>query len=262
MTAYETLLIEEPAPGVRRVTLDRPPVNAVNRVMIRELTEAFGAVADDRDVRAVVLAAAGSRAFCGGIDLKEPPPDPAERTPSELLNPGLAWRTAQHAVRHCPVPVICAIEGAAIGAGFGLIAMCDVLIASTRAAFGLTEINVGLLGGASKALHMVGPYKARSMMFTGELLDAAEMHRLGVVEKVVEPGLAGDEAVRTAASLAGKSPIAMRLLKESILRIEGDAIEQNYRTEWDYTNRLGQFADSREARAAYLEKRAPSWTWT
>ena len=73
-------------------------------------------------------------------------------------------------IRHCPVPVIAAVDGPAIGAGFGLVAVCDVIIASRRASLGLTEINVGLLGGASKALRMVGPYKARMMFFSGDLV--------------------------------------------------------------------------------------------
>lgn len=258
----ETLRIER-ADGIATVTLDRPPVNAVTLQMQRELREVFETIADDRDVRAIVLAGAGDRAFCGGIDLKEvSEKGAAGDSPRALLNPGWEWRAAQHAIRHCPVPVIAAVERPAIGAGFGLVGVSDLIIASTTARFGLTEINVGLLGGASKALRLLGPHKARMMMFTGRLQSADDMYRLGAVEQVVESGQAVATAQDLAREIAAKSPLAMRLAKESIVRIEGDESEVQYRTEWDYTNRLGGFADSQEAMSAYLEKREPVWNWS
>lgn len=245
------------------VTLDHPPVNAVNRRMQVQLEEVFAGFDEDASVGAVVLAAHGERAFCGGIDLKETSSDRGAATMlRDRLNPGWQWRQTQHAIRHCPVPVIAAVEAPAIGAGFGLIGVCDLIVASTSASFALTEINVGLLGGASKALHLVGPHKARMMMFTGQRQSAEEMYRLGAVERLVEPGEALAVAVQIAQEIAQKSPMAVRLAKESILRIETDRMEDQYRTEWDYTNRLGGFNDSREAMSAHLENREPAWTWT
>ncbi|MGY1917046.1 enoyl-CoA hydratase-related protein [Blastococcus sp. SYSU DS0973] len=258
----ETLIVER-KDGVATVSLNRPPVNAVNRQMQLELRETFAGFAEDREVGAVVLCAEGERAFCGGVDLKESSQQAGADLPLQnAINPGWEWRSAQHAVRHCAVPVIAAVEGPAIGAGFGLVGVCDLIIASRSATFGLTEINVGLLGGASKAINMLGPRKARMMMFTGRMQPAEELHRLGAVEEVVEPGQAQAHALAIAAEIAGKSPLATRLAKESILRIEGDDVERQYRTEWDYTNRLRGFDDSREAMTAYLEKRQPNWTWS
>jgi enoyl-CoA hydratase len=250
------------------VRLNRPPVNAVNRTMISELRECFDAIAQDREIGAVVLTAAGERAFCAGIDLKEryagrqTAGRTAESTVTEILDNGKTWRDAQHSVRHCPVPVIAAIEGPAIGAGFGLVGSCDIIFASTRASFGLTEINVGLLGGSSKALRMLGPFKARTMFFTGELIPAAEFYRLGAVEEVVPEGSAEKRALEFAAALSRKSPIALRLAKESIIRIESMPLEDAYRTEQDYTERLRSYNDSAEAMLAFLEKREPVWTWS
>jgi enoyl-CoA hydratase len=160
------------------------------------------------------------------------------------------------------VPVVAAVDGAAIGAGFGLVGVSDIIVASERATFGLTEINVGLLGGSSKALRMVGPYKARMMFFSGDLVPAAEFHRLGAVEMIVAPGDAERHAVALAERLAAKSPIALRLAKESIIRIESMPLEEAYRTEQDYTQRLRTYHDSGEAMRAYLEKRDPHWTWS
>lgn len=260
----DTLEIEQ-REGYAIVRLNRPPVNAVNRQMRVELRDAFNALSQDRGVAAVVFGATGERAFCGGIDLTETAAN--ERVGQEddvraLLDPAFEWRQAQYAIRECLVPVIAAVEGPAIGAGFGLVGVSDLVIAGERATLGLTEINVGLLGGASKALRLLGPSKARRMLFLGELITASELYRLGGIEEVVPAGQAEARACELAAQLATKSPIALRLAKESILRIEGDEMMQRYRTENDYTNRLRSYHDSAEAMAAFKEKRAPEWTWT
>lgn len=268
MDAFETLEVERRDGGVAVVRLNRPPVNAVTKAMMRELAACFEGLSQDRSVGAVVLAATGDRAFCGGIDLKEVAEEGAGGSEGEgagdvraLLDPFWEWRRAQYAIRECLVPVVGAVERVAIGAGFGLVGVCDLVIAGEQAAFGLTEINVGLLGGASKALRLLGPSKARRMLFLGELLPAAELHRLGGIEEVVPAGGAEARAMELATEIAKKSPIAIRLAKESILRIEGDEMMQRYRTENDYTNRLRTYDDSREAIAAFLEKRQATWTW-
>jgi enoyl-CoA hydratase len=263
--SYGTLQVSRKG-GVAVVRLARPPVNAVNREMMRELQESFLELGVDRSVGAVVLAAEGTRAFCAGIDLREVSSNrDATRDPAgirDILDDGWYWRETQRLIRHCPVPVIAAVDAPAIGAGFGLVGVADLIIASDRGSFGLTEINVGLLGGASKALRMLGPYKARMMFFSGQLVQAAEFHRLGVVEELVPAGHAEARAIEIGHVFAGKSPIALRLAKESILRIEGQPLEEAYRTEQDYTVRLRQFDDSREAMSAYLEKREPRWAWS
>lgn len=259
----ETLVVER-KDGVAIVRLNRPPVNAVNRMMMRELRACFDELSQDRDVGCAVLTAAGERAFCGGIDLKETAAS-GHRDQGDmraLLDPNWEWRQAQYAVRQCLIPVIAAVERATIGAGFGLVGVCDLVIAGEEATFGLTEINVGLLGGASKALRLLGPSKARRMLFLGEMIEAAELHRLGGIEEVVAAGSAETRALELAQNIAAKSPIAMRLAKESILRIEGDEMMQQYRTENDYTARLRTFDDSDEAIAAFLEKREAKWNWS
>jgi enoyl-CoA hydratase len=264
MTAYTTPQVEvERRNGFAVVRLSRPPVNAVTRQMMGELRSAFSSLSQEREVAAVVLSSTGSRAFCAGIDLRETASgDQPEGDLRGLLDPHWEWRSTQQSIRNCLVPVIAAVEAPAIGAGFGLIGVCDMVIAGADASFGLTEINVGLLGGASKAIRLLGPSKARRMLFFGEMVPVAEMHRLGAVEEVVAPGDAEARAVELATELAKKSPIALRLAKESILRIEGGRLMDDYRTENDYTNRLRGFNDSREAIQAFVEKREPSWTWS
>jgi enoyl-CoA hydratase len=264
MQAEMDTLEVEAADGVAVVRLDRPPVNAVNKEMMHELRHTFDALSQDRSVGAVVLAGRGDRAFCGGIDLKESPSPSADVDGDvrALLDPFWEWRQAQYAIHQCLVPVLAAVERPAIGAGFGLVGSCDMVVAGESATFGLTEINVGVLGGASKALRLLGPSKARRMLFLGELLPAQELYRLGAVEEVVPTGEAEARAVELARQIATKSPIAVRLAKESILRIEADEMMQSYRIENDYSTRLRTFSDAQEAITAFVEKRPPSWTWT
>jgi enoyl-CoA hydratase len=258
----ETLEIER-RDGVAVVRLNRPPVNAVNTAMMRELRTCFDDLSQDREVAAVILSATGERAFSGGIDLKEiAGGESAAPDLRALLDPHWEWRQTQYAIRECLVPVIAAVEHITIGAGFGLVAVSDLVIAGEGATFGLTEINVGLLGGASKALRLLGPSKARRMLFLGEMITAQELYRLGGIEEVVVPGRAEARALELGALLATKSPIALRLAKESILRIEADQMMQQYRTENDYTNRLRTYNDSKEAITAFVEKRPPNWTWS
>jgi enoyl-CoA hydratase len=253
----------EVADHVATVVLDRPPVNAIHRGTMREITEAFTTLGADRDVRAVVFTAAGDRAFMAGVDLRtvgeEERPDDVPA--AYVVDPPRAARDAMWSITDCPVPVIAAVNGPAIGAGLAFAACCDIILAAEGATFGTTEINVGLLGASAHLSLLVGRHKARELFFTGELVTAEELHRLGAVRAVVPRERLLDEARELAASLAAKSPIAMRLAKEAMNRVEGLPLKEAYRTEQDYTARLLRFEDAAEARQAYLERRTPQWRW-
>lgn len=251
----------ENADHVALVTLDRPPVNAVDHATLRELTDAFRALDDDREVRAAIFTAAGDRAFMAGLDLRAEAPDADETAARFVTDPGLVAREPMWAIVDCAVPVIGAINGPALGAGLAFAACCDMLVAADHATFGTTEINVGLLGASAHLMRMVGRYKAREMFFTGELVSAEELHRLGVVRAVVPRAELMDTASELARVLAAKSPLALRLAKESMNRVEDVPLREAYRTEQDYTARLQRFADAREARDAFLERREPEWRW-
>jgi enoyl-CoA hydratase len=251
----------ETADHIATVTIDRPPVNAVDPATLAEIGEAFRTLGDDRDVRVAILTGAGTRAFVGGADLRAIDSDRSAGPPGPQLDRGLIAREAFWAIRECAVPVIGAINGPAIGAGLALAAVCDMLIAAEHATFGTTEINVGLLGASAHLSLMVGRHKARELFFTGELISAAELHELGAVRKVVAADELMPEARALASVLAAKSPIALRLAKDAMNRVEFLPLMEAYRTEQDYTARLLAFEDSAEARAAFLEKRDPEWKW-
>ncbi|MGH9060402.1 MAG: enoyl-CoA hydratase-related protein [Acidimicrobiales bacterium] len=248
---------------IATVVLDRPPVNAVDRPTMGEIRDAFRSLDDDQDVRVAIFTAAGDRAFMAGADLRAlghasgGPTAPA----TLVTDPARVARDAMSAIADCAVPVIGAINGPALGAGLAFAACCDILIAAESATFAAPEINVGLLGASAHVSTLVGRHKAREMFFTGEPVSAAELHRLGAIRAVVARSALLETARDLARDLAAKSPIALRLAKESMNRVEHLPWKEAYRTEQDYTARLATFDDAAEARAAYLEKRPPDWRW-
>lgn len=243
------------------VTIDRPPVNAVDRAAHIALGQAFTSLNENRDVRVAVFTAVGDRAFIAGADLRTVNTRPDDPGPTAQIDPARYARDAFWSIVDCAVPVIGAINGPALGAGLAYAACCDILVASENATFGTTEINVGLLGASAHLSTLVGRHKARELFFTGETITAAELHRLGALRAVVPRAELMDTAMELARTLASKSPIAMRLAKDAMNRVEDLPLKEAYRTEQDYTARLVRFEDAKEANAAFLEKREPEWKW-
>lgn len=244
---------------VATVTIDRPPVNAMNRQMFDEIQAAFDALNNRSDVRAAVLTGAG-KCFCAGADMKARSTNlEGQQAPRR----GAMWahsraaREAFNSILECVVPVICAINGPALGGGLALVASCDILIASENAVIGLPEIDVGLLGGGRHCQRLFGVYKARKMMYTGERVGAAELYRLGIVEKVVAPEKLRDEAHALACNIADKSPLAIRLAKHAMNTIEFMDLRNGYRFEQNMTHELTDSEDAKEAARAFVEKRKP-----
>ena len=239
---------------IAEVVIDRPPVNALSRETYREIKSVFDGFRDRDDVSAVILTGAGERVFCGGRDIHDLRVERAEPPTANVGDPMHLGREAFFAVRHCAVPVICAVNGAAVGAGVALAAVSDLVLAADTATFALAEIDVGVLGAASFAQWMVGPSKARRMLYTGEHVPAAEMYRLGGVEAVVTPHDLLPEAWALAATIAAKDPIAIRLAKESVVRSDTLPLETAYRTEQDYTRHLSAYANSAAAIDRFVTK--------
>src|SRR6478736_6378637 len=173
----------EVSDGVGLVTMDRKPVNALSREMRRALVATFDAISEREDIRCAVLTGAGS-VFCAGADLKD---RPDADVAGDFLAHNRITRETGNSIRECAKPVIAAINGAALGAGFGLAAACDILYASENATVGMPEINVGLAGGASMLRTLVGRSTLRRMFFTGQRLSAHDLLRRNVLEEVLPP---------------------------------------------------------------------------
>ena len=235
--------------GIAEVLLAHPPVNALPSAGWIHLAETLGALGRNDAVRVVVLAAEG-RGFCAGVDIKELAADARRIT---QVNRGCYAAFA--AVYDCAVPVIAAVHGFVLGGGIGLAGASDVVLASEDASFGLPEIDRGALGAATHLLRMFGMQKTRRMLYTGEPIGAAEAYRLGALEQVVARDALLPAARDLAAKIAGKSPRAVRLAKESLNGSELLDVKQSYRFEQGFTFELYTSPDSQEARDAFVEKR-------
>ena len=240
---------------VATILIDRPPVNAMDAQLFDELTAAFDSLSGEPALRAAVLASASPKAFLAGL---EKHPQPAADPPPSF-DVGRVARQCFSAVLNAAVPVVAAVDGPALGGGLVVVACCDVIVASTRAEFGLPEIDLGLLGGAAFLLRMVGPYRMREAFFTAERLSADELHRFGAVSRVVAPGEALPAALELAGRMAQRSPVALRMAKQVLYRIERLPLEDAYWLEQDATARLAVTTDSKEARRAWREGRPPQY---
>jgi enoyl-CoA hydratase len=245
---------------VAEVVLDRPPVNAVTVEMYETLITTFRRLSSRTDVHAVILRSASDRLFCAGADIKQPVEALSEAESAAERRQRLA-RTAYEAILDCGLPTIAVVNGAALGAGAVLAACCDIRFAASDARIGLPEINAGRCGGGSHLMRLLPQGQVRLMYFTGEPVDAEEAYRIGLVQRVFEPGKVLEEARALAERIAAKSPLGLRLAKRALNEAEDLPVRPGYAAEQVYTLRLGAHPDAAEAAKATLEKRAPVWTW-
>lgn len=238
---------------VALVTLDRPPVNALDRAARARIVQVFDEISDRDDIRVAVLTAAG-KTFCAGADLKDRP-DPERK--GDFLDHNRITRETNNSIRECMKPVIAAVNGPALGAGLGLMAACDVFYASENAVFGMPEIDVGLAGGASMLKTLFGRSTMRRMFLTGVRLSAAELYRRNIIEEVTSPEELVPTAMATAREIASKSPIAITHAKQACNMVDLMPQRDAYRFEQNITVALSKTEDAREARMAFLEKRKP-----
>ena len=239
---------------VATLTLDAPPVNALTRVLNDELTLALDRISEMDEVRVVVLTGAG-KVFCAGADLKGRAS--VIKGPGDLPAHSRRTRECFHAIRECAKPVICALNGAALGSGLAMAASSDILIASERASLGLPEVDVGLLGGCRHAMRLFSHSRLRRMMLTGLRVPGAELYRLGIVEACTAPEDLMPTALEMAAVIASKSPVSTRMGKHTLNVIEDMSLRDGYRYEQDMTAQIAKTEDAREAQRAFAEKRAP-----
>ncbi|HXO23714.1 MAG TPA: enoyl-CoA hydratase-related protein [Streptosporangiaceae bacterium] len=251
MSSYKFIDVEV-SDYIATVTVDRPPANAMSLDLYDEIGAVFREVGDlVDDVRVAILTARG-KYFCAGRDVKVARNDPPEKRSASV-------RAAFGSLLHCAVPVIGAINGPALGAGYTLATFCDLLVASELATFALPEINFGLCGGYTSTRRGLTAYQGRKLAFTGEPVSAETMREWGVVDQVVPPGELMAEARKLAAVLAGKSPLALRMAKWSANEVDKILdFEQAYRAvESRASLVLAASEDHAEANLAFKEKRAP-----
>jgi enoyl-CoA hydratase len=242
--------------GVAVVTLDRPPVNAVDRAVREESIRIFDALSDRDDVRCVVLTASG-KIFSAGADIKER--SSLVREPGDFPRHNRLTREFFYSITDCAKPVIAAVNGPALGAGCGLALACDIVFASETATFAMPEIDVGLAGGAAFIMAHLGRSFARSMYFTGRRVPADEFYRRGIIEACLPPDQLMPAVLDMARNIADKAPLAMREVKRAFNTVEEMPMRDGYRYEQTVTVALSRTEDAAEAQRAFIEKRKPNF---
>jgi enoyl-CoA hydratase len=241
---------------VGTLSLARPPVNALRTQTYRELVASLRLLQEDRACSAIVIRSAVPGIFCAGADVRELPMPREVDEERQMLTRGFFSQLLRS-----PVPVICAVDGPALGAGCQLAAACDVRLATRDAGFGVPEITVGRCGGGRYLMRVLPMGTVRQMYFTGRPIGAEEAHRLGMVSELFDGADAlHARATEMALDMAAKSPTAVRLAKQSLDLAEALSVEAGYEVEQQFSLRLGATPDAAEAAAAFREKRAPVWS--
>ncbi len=250
--------------AVAILTLNRPKArNALSEGLLDALGEALGEIGADADIKAVVLAGAPP-AFCAGHDLRE------MSAARQAEDRGRAYfetifekcSAVMQAIVACPRPVIAAVEGIATAAGCQLVATCDLAVAGQDARFATPGVNIGLFCSTPMVAlsRNVGRKHAMELLLGGDMIDADRAERIGLVNRVVAAGGAGDAALGMARQIADKSPLTVRIGKEAFYR----QLEMPLADAYAYTARVmteNMLArDAEEGIGAFLDKRDPVWT--
>ena len=234
--------------GIAEVVMEHPPVNAITVADTWRIRDAFREASARDDLRAVILTAVG-KGFNAGIDIKEMQ---SVEGFEHLLGSGDACYETFRQIYETPVPVIAAVNDFCMGLGVGLVGSCDVILASTKARFGLPEVDNGALGCASHLARLVPPLKLRQMVFTCEPVSARELCDWGSVYQVVEPDELMPAARKLARAIADKPRHVVRFAKAALNHIDPSNLHANYRLEQGYTYQLNIMGVGDEQRDGFV----------
>jgi len=245
--------------GIAEIVMDNPPVNALTSRGWFELAELVTRLGKDPAVRVVILAAEG-KGWNAGVDIKEIQAAQARGEGyGPLIEANRGCFAAFAAVYECEVPVIAAVHGYCLGGGIGLVGNADVIVASDDASFGLPEVDRGALGAATHLARLVPQHKMRAMFYTGARASAQELLQHGSVLEVVPRAELRAAARRVATQIAAKSSAVIRAAKQALNGIDPVDVKRSYRYEQGFTFELNLSGVADEARAAFVEKRDPSF---
>src|SRR5919112_1199556 len=238
------------------VTFARPPLNIFTIAMMREVDAALTECMGMREVVAVVFdAVEGSRAFSAGVSVEEHQPE----TVYQMLE---SFHAVFRTLEQMGKPALAVVDGAALGGGCELVAACDLVVSSTRARFGQPEIKLGVFPPVAAVLlpRVMGERRARELLLTGEIFDAQEALRSGLVNYVVEPEQLGPKLQEILARLRELSAPALEMTRRALDASRGRPfLEALERAEDIYLNELMKTEDAHEGVRAFMEKRRPEW---
>jgi enoyl-CoA hydratase len=253
---YENILVEHPAAGVGLVRLNRPRAfNALNGPLMDELMGALEAMDKDDAIRCMVITGS-DKVFAAGADIAEM----AQAAPADMIR--MAFIARWERLRAIRKPVIAAVSGYALGGGCELAMACDMIVASETAVFGQPEINLGVIpgaGGTQRLARTIGKPLAMEMALNDRRLAAAEAERFGLANRVAPVAEYLDAAIRLAAEIAARAPLAIQLAKDAIDMALETPLAAGLAYERNHFYALFSTEDQKEGMAAFLEKRKPAW---
>jgi enoyl-CoA hydratase len=257
--AYDNILFQVDQ-GIATITFNRPKaLNALNQALLEELSRGLDAIAADEDIRVLILTGAGEKAFVAGADITE--------LATFTVLQAKVFSRAGHAIlaklQELPIAVIAAVNGFALGGGSEIALACDFIYAAENAKFGLPEITLGLIpgfGGTQRLPRLIGPSRAKELIFTGKMISAAEAAQIGLVNKVFPPAALMDEALKTARDIAAKGRVSLREAKQAVDRGLNTDLSTGCSIEIDAFALTLASADAREGTGAFLEKRKAAFT--
>lgn len=253
----DTVLVERPEPGIVVVRINRPEVrNALDLETRQRLAEVFHALTDETDLRCVVLT--GTRkCFAAGADIA----DMSKLTAIEMYH--RHTERLWGAVGECPVPVVAAVNGVALGGGLELAMLCDVIVVGRSAKLGQPEVRVGIMpgaGGTQRLVREIGKFRTMRLCLTGEVITAEEAWDMGLASKIVDDDQVLDEAMSMARAIASMPPVAVAQIKEVILQGMDSPLGAALALERKAVQLLFATDDKNEGMAAFMEKRKPRFT--
>ncbi len=256
--AYETVTLTFPHQAIAAITLNRPDsANALNGQMGLELKDIF-ATLESKTTRVVIISGAGKH-FCAGADLKER----KGMNEAQWHDQHAAFESALRAILAYPLPIIAAVNGAAMGGGLELALACDFIYAAESAKFGLTEVTLGImpgLGGSAQLIRRIGEARARELLYTGKIFSAEEAHALGVINHLCKNETLMDDVLHTATLIAGNAPLAVKAIKKAAKECSGLSLHDALANELQHYNMLLRSKDRHEGINAFNEKRKPVFT--
>jgi enoyl-CoA hydratase len=259
MREYEFVSLDR-HDGIATLTINRPDkLNALNAATIRDIGDAISQLGQDADVRGVIVTGQGEKAFVAGADIGEL----ATMGPVAGVRISRIGQDVFRGIERLGKPVVAAVNGFALGGGLELALACHLRIASSNARFGLPEVKLGIIpgyGGTVRLPRIVGRGRALELILTGEMIDAAEAHRIGLVNRVTEPAQLRSAATELLQKIVMNGPMALALALESVAHAETTSSDDALRLESNLFGLLASTEDMREGMKAFQEKRPPRFS--
>jgi len=254
--AYKYFLVAT-QDGIATVTFNRPPVNALNTELVKELYDVIDALDHDKSIHVIVMTGSG-KAFVAGADIGEM----AQFSSLDARDFARNGHKTLSRMEQAEKPVICAINGFALGGGCEVALACDIRIMAEGAKIGQPEVSLGIIpgfGGTQRLPRLVGPAAAKLLIYTADAIDAQEALRVGLVDKVVPPDKLMETALDLARKIASRGPAAIRLAKSAINRGLDANLQSGNTIEIEAFGVCFSTGEPKEGMTAFLEKRKPKW---